>query len=330
MMIGRNRFLAAVILLLSLCISSFAKNQKSDEAVSPEVLLNAGRANEALALLQSRTSNDKRDPQALHLLARVYYSVGNWDLAIKAEERAVALAPQNSNYHLWLGRAYGEKAENSNPFSAFTLARKAHGQFERAVELDSDNLEARADLTEYLTEAPSFLGGGKDKARAQIKAIAHKDPATAHYLGARLEEKDKNFNEAEKEYQAAINESKTPADHWVNLASFYRQRGNFPAMEEAIEKASTTPRKHAGVLVDAASVLFQSDRNFPKAIELLRQYLSLPDKVEEAPAFRAEYLLGQIFEKKGDRASAAKEYEAALMLARDYDEARAALRRLQP
>lgn len=327
---GRHRLLATIPLAFILCISSFPKNTKPDEALSPEALLSAGRANEALALLQSRTSSDKRDPQALHLLSRVYYSIGSWDQAIKAGERAVALAPEHSNYHLWLGRAYGEKAENSNPFSAFGLARKAHAQFERAVELDGDNIDARSDLTEYYTEAPSFLGGGKDKARAQIEAIARKDSPTAHYLRARLAEKDKNFNEAEKEYKAAINESKTPADHWVDLASFYRERSNFSAMEEAIENASIAPRKHSGMLVDAASVLFQAERNFPKAVELLRQYLSLPDKVEEAPAFRAEYLLGQVLEKMGDRMAAAKEYDAALVLARDYDEARAALHRIGP
>jgi tetratricopeptide (TPR) repeat protein len=330
MKLGKKRLLAAILSVLVLCTSSFSKNQRLDEAASPEALLNAGRANEALLLLQSRTSSDKHDSHSLHLLSRVYYSVGNWDLAIKAGERAVFMAPQNSNYHLWLGRAYGEKAENSNPFSAFTLARKAHAQFAKAVELDGDNIEARSDLTEYFTEAPSFLGGGKEKARAQIEAIARIDSSTAHYLSARLEEKDKNFNEAEKQYQAAIQGSKTPADHWVDLASFYRQRGNFPAMEDAIEKASTAPRKHAGVLVDAASVLFQAERNLPKAIELLRQYLSLPDKVEEAPTFRAEYLLGQVLEKKGDKASAAKEYEAALILARDFEEAQEALRRLRP
>ena len=327
---GLNRLLAAIPLVVALSISCFPKNPKSEEAATPEALLNAGRANDAFALLQGRTSSDKRDARALHLLSRVYYSVGIWDQAIKAGERAIKLAPEKSDYHLWLGRAYGEKAENSNPFSAFGLARKAHAQFEKAVELNGDNIDARSDLTEYYTEAPSFLGGGKEKARAQIEAIARKDPSTAHYLTARLAEKDKNFNEAEREYKAAIKESKTPADQWVNLASFYRQRSNFAAMEEAIEKASIASRRHNGVLVDAASVLFQAERNPPKAIELLRQYLALPDKVEEAPAFRAEYLLGQLLEKMGDKAGAAKEYGAALTLARDYDEARGALRRLRP
>ena len=316
MRLGKN-FYRAIFLLIALFGSSSAKTSKFDDPVKSETLLNEGRADEAIAALQSRLANDKRDASALHLLSRAYYSVGLWDQSIKAGERAVALAPERSEYHLWLGRAYGNKAENSNPFSAFNLARKARSQFEKAVELDGNNIDARSDLTEYYTQA-------------QIAAIAKKDASTAHYLSARLAEKDKNFSEAEQEYKAAIRESKTPADQWVNLASFYRQRDNLAAMEEAIEKMATAARKDAGVLVDGASVLLQAGRNLPKAVQMLQEYLSLPDKVEDAPAFRAEYLLGQVLEKQGDRAGAAKEYEKALRLARDYVDARAALRRLKP
>ncbi len=332
MEIPRNRYLALMLLCLFSVATSLAKNHKLEDAADPALLLNAGRANDALVSLEGRISNDKRDAQALHLLSRVYYSMGVWDQAIKAGERAIALAPDKSDYHLWLGRAYGEKAENANPFSAFSLARKARAQFEKAVELDGENNDARSDLTEYYTEAPSFLGGGKDKARAQIAAIARKDPSSAHYLSARLAEKDKNYSEAEQEYKVAIQESKTPADQWVNLASFYRQRNNIPAMDDAIQKAGSTSRKHGSVLVDAASVLFQAEHDLPKAAEMLRQYLDSADteKAEDAPAFRAKYLLGQVLEKMGDKASAAKQYSAALALARDYEEARSALQRLQP
>ena len=44
---------------------------------------------------------------------------------------------------------------------------------------------------------------------------------------------------------------------------------------------------------------------------------------------RAHYLLGQILEKQGDKASAIQEYRAALSLAKDYGQAQDALKRLQ-
>ena len=55
--------------------------------------------------------------------------------------------------------------------------KKVRTEFERAVELDPKNSEARADLAEFYIEAPSIVGGGKDKARAQAEALAGFDPA---------------------------------------------------------------------------------------------------------------------------------------------------------
>ncbi len=85
----------------------------------------------------------------------------------KYGERAVNLEPQNASYHLWLGREYGRKAGDSNPLSAAGMARKAKNEFERAVQLDPANVQARVDLSEYYIEAPAIMGGGLDKARAQ-------------------------------------------------------------------------------------------------------------------------------------------------------------------
>jgi len=52
------------------------------------------------------------------------------------------------------------------------LALKVKQHFERAVELNPDNLDARADLKEYYEKAPGFLGGSVEKARQQAEEIA--------------------------------------------------------------------------------------------------------------------------------------------------------------
>ena len=42
------------------------------------------------------------------------------------------------------------------------------------------------------------------------------------------------------------------------------------------------------------------DRNTPLAIQLLKRYLA-SGPVEEAPAFKAHYLLGMLLERQGDK-----------------------------
>ena len=50
--------------------------------------------------------------------------------------------------------------------------------------------------------------------------------------------------------------------------------------------------------------------------------------VEEAPAFKAHFVLGSILEKQGDKKGAAQEYSAALALAKGYSPAQKALDRV--
>jgi len=75
--------------------------------------------------------------------------------AIKSAEKAVAIDPQNSIYHEWLGRAYGEKADHAGWFSAMSLAKKTRKEFETAVQLDGRNFSARQALIEFDCSAPA-------------------------------------------------------------------------------------------------------------------------------------------------------------------------------
>ena len=88
----------------------------------------------------------------------MYYQEEDWDRAISDCEAAVKLAQGDSNFHLWLGRAYGQKAAHASIVSGYPLARKVHAEFEQAVQLDPKNAEALADLGEFDVMAPSVVG----------------------------------------------------------------------------------------------------------------------------------------------------------------------------
>jgi tetratricopeptide (TPR) repeat protein len=291
-------------------------------------LLAGGRIDDAITTLRGELNQSPNDPQVHNLLCRAYFAVEDWDRAMAACEKAVALAPNNSGYHLWLGRTYGEKADASSFFTAAGLAKKVRNEFERAVELDPNNVDARTDLAEFYLEAPGIVGGGQDKARAQAAKLATLDSAKAHWINGRIAEKKKDLATAEQEYRAAIQADSGSADTWLNLASFYRHTGRLDEMEKAISHASSAPAKEPVVLMDAAETLVRAGRNFPGAIQLLRRYLASSSTVEEAPTFKAHYLLGTILEKQGDKRAAAQEYSAALTLAKNFSRAQEALNRV--
>jgi len=310
-------FFAIFALLLVFATASLADPEASQ-------LLSTGHVNEAVTAL---TSHD--DAQSLNLMSRAYFAMERWDEAVKYGERAVSLEPQNATYRLWLGREYGRKAGDSNPLSAAGLAKKAKNEFERAVQLDPSNVPARVDLAEYYTEAPSFMGGGLNKARAQAVAVQSLNPAMAHFILARVAARDKRYSDAENEYQAAIQQSSNPADMWLQLAAFYRQRGRFDDMQNAVSSAMAQPHKLAESYFDAGNELFLASRDFRAAIDYLQKYLSSGELVESAPAFRAHYLMGQLQEKMGHNEAAATEYQASLAMASGFVPAKKALSRVQ-
>jgi tetratricopeptide (TPR) repeat protein len=312
-----TKLLASCTLLLALAATSVADPE-------PSQLLSSGRVNEAVTALAAR-----RDAQSLNLLSRAYFSMDRWDEAVKYGERAVSLEPQNANYHLWLGRAYGRKAGASNPLSAAGLAKKAKNEFEQAVELDPANIPARLDLAQYYTEAPSFMGGGLNKAQAQAAQVQASDPGMAHLIQARIAEKGKRCSDAEAEYKIAIQQAKNPADMWLQLAAFYRQRGRFDDMQSAVRSAMAQPHKPAESYFDAGNQLFLGSRDFPAAVDYLQKYLTSGELVESAPAFRAHYVMGQLQEKMGHNLAAASEYQASLSLASGFVPAQKALNRVQ-
>ena len=316
-----------LLLLLALCLACWPL---AASELSPVDLLSEGRVDDALKILHSRVQSAPDDAEAFHLLCRSYFAEQRWDQAVAACERSVALNPDSSDYHMWMGRAYGEKAGSSNFITAAGLTKKVRAEFEKAVELNSGNVLARTDLAEFYLEAPGFMGGGKDKALRQAQELARSDEARAHWVEASIAAKEKNNSRAEEEYKAAIQASHGQASYWLNLASFYRGTGRLNEMESAINSAIDANRKKPNVFFDAAQLLLRAGRDFPAAIQMVTKYLTQEKPVEEAPAFQAHYLLGVLYEKQGNTEAAVKEYRAALSLARDYSRAQEALKRLDP
>jgi len=311
---------AALFLALSLPAQAAADSSKD--------LLAAGRVDDAIQTLKQQISHSPTDAEANNLLCRAYFMLEEWDHGISACERAVNLAPRNSLYHLWLGRTYGEKADRAGFMSAAGLAKKVRGEFERAVDLDPKSWEARTDLAEFYLEAPGIVGGGKDKARAQADVLASLNPAMAHYMNGRIAEKNKDIATAEREYRAAIEASHGGAHAWLNLALFYRHQDRLDEMEQALRTMESRPLDRPESLMDGGSIVLRTGRDYALGIELVRKYLSGPT-VEEGPAFKAHYIVGQLLEKQGDRPAAAQEYRAALALAREYTRAQEALKRAE-
>ncbi|WP_213805726.1 tetratricopeptide repeat protein [Granulicella sp. dw_53] len=285
--------------------------------------LQQGKVDEAAATLRSILSTQPTNALAHQLLCRVFYAQEMADPAIHECELAISNAPNSSENHLWLGRAYGLKASHASPFTALGLAKKVRDEFERAVQLDPNAPRAASDLGQFYINAPGFVGGGSDKAMALITRIEPQFPVYSHRLRALLADKQSDSAKAEAEFKVAIAIGKSAAA-WIDLADFYQRHKQPDQAVAAIQSALALQPKNAA-LVDAASILTTAHRSPDLAERLLREYLASPAKTDEAPAFKVYLQLGKLLAKRGDSSSAHTQYASALALASSFEPARKAL-----
>ena len=310
---------ALALLLVALSAVAWSAPADRSPLAQAHAALDAGEADQALNLLDPLAAQGSAE--ALNLRCRVYYSLENWDRAVSDCEQAVRREQGNSLFHMWLGRALGEKAGRASFMSAYSLGKRVHEEFETAVRLNGRNAEALSDLGEFDYSAPSMVGGGIDKAEAVASQLDHLEPARAHELRARIAEQRKDFSTAEREFKTALAADPHPAYQWITLASFYRRRSRWNEMDQAIHngEAAAARDKHAAVaLFDGASLLIKTNRDPAQAARMLAAYLGTPFKSESAPAFAAHTRLARLFDQAGDANGAHRELAAALAEAHAY------------
>lgn len=280
-----------------------------------------GRAEDATTMLLSTLAANPADSTAHQLLCRVYYAQDKADDAVHQCEQAAAsqIAGDSlaSDNHLWLGRAYGLKARHAGPLAGFTLARKVHENFSRAIELDPSNLAALNDLGEYYVAAPSIVGGGAEKAQALAAQMMPRFPASAHRLLARFADSNSDLTTAEAEFKRAI-AAQNIAESWIDLAQFYQTQDRGDDALAAIKSGVALDRIHGPVLVDAASILTAAHRAPDLAERCLRDYLASHAKSDAAPAFKVHLQLSRLLLARGDPGDADRELEAAVALAPSF------------
>ena len=306
----------ATVLVAGAVVTGAATTVKQDDTMEAgRRAYEHGDYPKAVEALRTAASREPQNAEIELLLAKTYFEMADHDAAIASAEKAVALDPSNSLYHEWLGKAYGQKAEHAGMFSAMSLARKTHKEFETAVQLDEKNYSARQALIEFECSAPGIVGGGEDKARPQIEKLAAMDAAEGHYAEGNCRRQKKDFATADAEFGLALSSHPKSADLIYDIGDYSMRRSQADRLIEVADLGEkVAPRDSRGKFYRALGLILKNERP-EEAEQLLREYL------EKAP-LRSNYprptkvheWLGRLFENQGKKEAALKEYEQAVQL----------------
>ena len=236
----------------------------------------------------------EKNARIFALMGQNYLMTGDYKKASEVLEKAVAAEPNNSDYVMWLARSYGRRAEIANPLSVMGLASKSRQYFEKAVALDPGNIEALNDLLEFYLEAPGFLGGGLEKARATVAQIARVNAAEGQWAQSQIDEKRKQPASAEEHLRRAVEMAPMHVGRIIDLAKFLSKQGRYQEAEENFARAEAIAPENPKLLYARADSYIKSHRNLDVARNLLKRYLSSNITPEDPPKSSARKLLQQI------------------------------------
>jgi tetratricopeptide (TPR) repeat protein len=329
---SRNKLLLGVLFVAGTGIAAIAETNLKQEANfdAGRKAYDASDYSKAIRLLQAAAAKDPKNGDVELLLAKSYLELQEHDAAIKSAEKAVGLDPQNSLYHEWLGRAYGDKADHAGWLSAISLAKKTRKEFETAVELDGKNFAARQALIEFDCSAPGLVGGGEEKALPQIKQLAEMDEAEGHYAAGNCRRQKKDFAAADAEFTKALDSHPKSIELIYDIGDYAAKRGQperLFAVAEAGERLAANDLR--GKFYRGACLVLKKE-NPEEAERLLREYLNKAPLRSGYPRPAMTHVwLGRLFENQGRTLDAEKEFETALRLDPKNKMAQEALKKLR-
>jgi tetratricopeptide (TPR) repeat protein len=317
----------AVVWTLSIFAAQATASPPSQTYGAALVQFRAGKFGQSLATLEGALGPSPSDASAQLLMARCDYELGDYKVAVAHAQAAVQLDPGNAEYHLWLGRMMGREADQER---SATLALKTRREFKKAVTLAPGNVQARRALLEYDLQAPWFLGGSKQKARGQAKAIAELDPAEGQLANARLAEAAGDYAREAGCYRQVLMEKTVRIGPYLEAADFFAAQDDASDLQRAVAAAAAVNAKDRRLAYYRGVADVLAGTELSAAQHDLNSYLEGTPLPRDFPS-RADALnwLGKLYEKQGNRQQAMQEYQAALRVDPNHAETRQALSRLR-
>lgn len=320
---GKFALLSAALTLLAI----FAVAQSSLDAAIKQ--FEAKKYQDAKSAFEQAANADPKNAVAVFYLGRIAFQQNNADDAVKWFEAAVKLQESNSTYHHWLGQAYGKKALAGTMLNRASLAGKVKDELLKAVSLDANNWEARADLARFYGDVPAFLGGSQEKAFEQVERLKQGNALQGWLLAGELLANQKKNAEAERAYLEA-EKLQTDFEATMRLGRLYQQTKAFDQAFAAFERVVRAKPGNVAALYQIGRTAGLSGKNLDRGLEAFASFDHAVLKDDREAIIGLRWWRGRIYETKGELQKARADFEYLEKISPGHPDTRAALDRVRP
>lgn len=312
------------LLCLWFCALSFANSMENIHE-----LLKTDPAAAEKALLEAVKVDDTKGQAAL-LLARYYNGMSQFDEAIDFGKIAVKHLPNSSEAHFEYAKAIRNKMQISTLF-AMTNTGTYTEHLNKAIELDPNHLDPYLEKIGFLLNAPKIAGGSESKAKEMVE----KAKAQNEVLGLRAElmiaDHKKNTDEITRLNKALI---EADPENEIHTVRYGIQLANQERYDEAISFFETTLDAHPAFLSNLyqlGRIRYVAEKDLKKAEGNFTKYIDhFPPAITRKEFYvdqdYAYWRRGLVRQKLGDKEGAHADFQKALELNPENDDAKKALK----
>jgi len=302
-----------------------------DEA---RALIDARELAPAKERLVALLEEGERDGETCILLSGVTLRLEQYDEAVDYGLKAVELLPESAPAHLAYAKALGgriasEMKSLAGLFGMIKQLRLVKEELERVVELDDEDTEARTMLAMYHM-APRPIGDSA-KAIAISEEIVERDPVLGNQMLAVSYQQAKQVDAAIALCRECLDEHPEERGFHLTLAGIFEREKRYEEADAEYEAARAGEKDddYYRSLYGQARSWMEREVELERAVEQLDEYVAADPWGEMmASAAHASWRKGEALEKLGRLDEACAAYEDCLRRQPRLEEAKKALEAL--
>jgi tetratricopeptide (TPR) repeat protein len=250
-----------------------------------------------------------------------------WDAA-RAFETAIVTDPDNAENHLRLGQALTGVISVIGFFQRDVAVERAWDVLNRAVDLAPDDWRARFNLMLLRLHTYGWWEDPVSEAMEDAKAIRAVSESRGVVALARIHRLTGETEAAETLLREAMATDVVSTEYGEELGMMYQMTKNFDRAFALFDEMIERHPHYMPFYYQYARTAVFAERNVQRGIERMIRYLSHEPDDEQPPLAWAHYRLGMLKELVDEPEAARQNYEKALELDAEHDEARVALARI--